>query len=100
MAGDVALHLEGTAGALGREEPYRGHSGVRQYLADVDDLWDELTVHAEDFRVVPGSVIVLGSVSGRRAGATVRRAAVWTWRLREGLVTYLRVADMGDLVRP
>jgi hypothetical protein len=30
----------------------------------------------------------------------VRRAAVWTWRLREGLVTYLRVADMGDLVRP
>jgi ketosteroid isomerase-like protein len=100
VAPDCELHLDGTASLIGRTEPYRGHAGFRQYAADVEHAWDDLRLHAEDFRVVPGSVIVLGSVSGTRDGQRVRRAAVWTWRLRNGRVTFLRVADMGDLVRP
>jgi ketosteroid isomerase-like protein len=92
---DCEIHLEGTAGVTGRTEPYRGHAGMREYFADVQQVWEELTVRADDFRVVPGSVIVLGTVSGRRAGEEIRRAAVWTWRLRDGLATYLRVSDMG-----
>jgi ketosteroid isomerase-like protein len=93
------VHLEGTGRAIGRTAPYVGHAGLRDYFADVDRVWDELELHAEDFRVVPGSVIVMGSVSGRRDGdgAEIRRAVVWTWRLRERRVVFLRVADLGEL---
>jgi ketosteroid isomerase-like protein len=89
------IHLEGTARVAGRSEPYRGHAGMREYFADVGRLWEQLSVSADDFRVVPGSVIVLGTVSGRREGQDIRRAAVWTWRLRDGRATFLRVSDMG-----
>jgi ketosteroid isomerase-like protein len=91
------VHLEGTGRAIGRSEPYLGHAGLREYFADVGRVWDELALHAEDFRVVPGSVIVMGSISGRRDGADIRRAVVWTWRLRERRVVFLRVADLGEL---
>jgi ketosteroid isomerase-like protein len=95
VAPDCEIHLEATARSAGRTEPYRGHAGMREYFADVGQVWDELSVRAEDFRVVPGSVIVLGSVTGRRNGEEIRRAVVWTWRLREGRATFIRVSDMG-----
>jgi ketosteroid isomerase-like protein len=91
------VHLEGTGRAIGRTTPYVGHAGLRDYFADVERVWDELELHADDFRVVPGSVIVMGSVSGRREGTAIRRAVVWTWRLRERRVVFLRVADLGEL---
>jgi ketosteroid isomerase-like protein len=90
------LYLEGTAQALGRTEPYRGHDGLREFFADVAHVWEQLTLHAEDFRVVPGSVVVMGHVSGVREGRRMRRAAVWTWRLENGKATYIRVTALGD----
>jgi ketosteroid isomerase-like protein len=96
-APDCELHLDGTARAIAREKPYRGHDGVREYFADVARVWDALTLHADDIRAVPGSVIVMGHVEARRAGVLHRRAVLWTWKLRHGLAATIRVADMGDL---
>jgi len=72
---DCEIHLEGTARQIGRTEPYRGHDGMREYFIDVERAWDELTIHATDFRVVPGSVFVMGYVSGRLDGRPFRTAA-------------------------
>jgi ketosteroid isomerase-like protein len=94
---DCELFLEGTARVAGREGPYKGHEGIRAYFADVERLWEELVLHAEDYRAVPGSVIVIGHVTGRRQGLDVRRASVWTWRVREGRAVSVRAADMGEL---
>jgi ketosteroid isomerase-like protein len=91
------VHLEGTARRIGRSEPYLGHAGMREYFADVGRVWDELEIHADDFRVIPGSVIVMGSVIGSFGGEPVRRAAMWTWRMRGGRAVYLRVTDLGLL---
>jgi ketosteroid isomerase-like protein len=94
---DCELWLEGTSRAAGRIGPYRGHDGIRDYFADVERLWDELVLHAEDYRAVPGSVIVIGSVTGRREGLEIRRASVWTWRVQGGRAASCRAADMGEL---
>jgi ketosteroid isomerase-like protein len=91
------IHLVGTASRIGRAEPYHGHDGMREYFADVGRVWNELELHPQDFRVVPGSVIVMGSITGKVGGELIRRAAVWTWRLRDGRAVYLRVADLGEL---
>jgi ketosteroid isomerase-like protein len=94
---ECEIHLEGTARLAGRLEPYRGHAGVREYFADVLGTWDDLSLHATDYRVVPGSVVVMGSVHGRLGAEEIRRAAVWTWRLRDGRAVFIRVSDLGPL---
>ena len=98
LAPDCELHAGGTAEAAGHESPYRGHDGVRQYFADVAAVWEELVLHAEDFRVLPGSVVVIGHVTARRRGeAADQRSVVWTWKLRNGLAVSAQVSDMGPL---
>ena len=94
---DAELSFEGTARLAGRAGPYRGHAGLREYLADVARVWDELVLHATDFRAVPGSVIVMGHITGRRQGLEVRRSSVWTWKVKDGRATSVKAADLGDM---
>ena len=97
LAPDAELHLRGTLDRIGRSEPYRGHVGMREYYADVERTWEELTLFAEDFRAIPGAVVVMGHVEGRLGGEPVRRGAIWTWKVRDGKATEVRVADTGPL---
>ena len=100
FAADCQLHLRGTANATGRIEPYRGLDGVREYFGDVVTIWDELVLLADDFRMMPGLVMVLGRVHARREGVTATRSVLWTWHLRDGKVTSVRVADTGEAPAP
>jgi ketosteroid isomerase-like protein len=87
----------GTAELVGRTQPYRGADGMRQYIADAERVWAELTLHADDIRAISGSVVVFGRVEGREAGtgAAVERRVLWTWKLRDGRAISLRVNDFG-----
>jgi ketosteroid isomerase-like protein len=95
LSPDCELHLRGTQDLIGREEPYRGHAGMREYYDDVERTWEELTLFANDFRAIPGAVVVMGHVEGRIEGEPVRRGAVWTWKVCAGKATEVRVADLG-----
>ena len=98
IAPDCELHLE-TRRRAGRPGPYRGHDGLREYFADVERVWDELDLYLDDFRTIPGAVITMGHVEGRIGEERMRRAAVWTWKLRDGKAVSIRVADVGALDR-
>jgi ketosteroid isomerase-like protein len=101
IADECELHLSGTAELAGRTEPYRGRDGVRRYFADAAAVWDEITLHADDYRALPGTVIVLGHVDLRRAGGErARRGVVWTWRLAGGRAVSVRVSDVGEFREP
>jgi ketosteroid isomerase-like protein len=96
LAPDVVLHLQGTGSRTGREGPYVGHEGVREYFADVDRVWEELALVADDVRAIAGSVVVFGHVTGRAAGEpSVVRRVVWTWLLRDGKAVSVRADDLG-----
>jgi ketosteroid isomerase-like protein len=99
LSPECELHARGTAEAAGHASPYRGYAGVRQYFEDVSAVWDELVLHAEDFRVLPGSVVVIGHASARRGEQRMKRSIVWTWKLKDGLAVSARVSDMGPLAR-
>jgi ketosteroid isomerase-like protein len=95
LSPDCELHLRGTQDLIGREEPYRGHAGMREYYDDVERTWEELALFANDFRAIPGAVVVMGHVEGRIDGESIRRGAVWTWKVQAGKATEVRVADLG-----
>ena len=68
---------------------------MREYYADVERTWEDLKLFAEDFRAIPGAVVVMGRVEGRADGEPVKRTAVWTWKVANGKATEVRVADVG-----
>ncbi|MCW2968067.1 MAG: hypothetical protein JWM71_1839 [Solirubrobacteraceae bacterium] len=94
---DFELMPSGTAALIGREQPYRGHAGVRQYFADAEALWQDIQIDAHDFRATGGGVIVFGQVEGTAAGERIRRQVVWVWQVVDGKATSMRVTDVGGV---
>jgi ketosteroid isomerase-like protein len=80
-----------TGGILGRTEPYRGHEGMREYFRDVERVWDELILSPGEFEEVGDAILVTGRVSARSPARTISGSTGWVWRVRDGLVVYVRV---------
>jgi len=95
IASDVTFMPSGTASRLGRTEPYHGHDGIRQYFADVADVWEELTLHADDIRSTAEGVVVFGHVTGTAGGEPFEASAIWIWRVRDGKAIPMRVSSLG-----
>ena len=95
---DIELWAQPTAELVGRTEPYRGHAGVVEYLADVERAWAAFTVEPTDVRAAGGGVICFGRAEGRAHGEDrVRRLPViWVFRLRDDLVVFCRVARTAE----
>jgi hypothetical protein len=79
---DPELELEGPlASVVG--EPYRGYTGIEQWVRDIDEQFSEWRITAEDIREVGNQVISLGSIRGlgRVSGIAVQfpSAAVLTF---------------------
>jgi ketosteroid isomerase-like protein len=93
-----------TGGILGRTEPYRGHEGMREYFRDVGRVWDELVLTPREFEQVGDEILVTGRVSARSPSRMISGSTGWVWRVRNGLVVYVRVyasaAEAIAAVRP
>jgi ketosteroid isomerase-like protein len=93
-----------TGGILGRTEPYRGHEGMREYFRDVARVWDELVLSPREFEQVGDQILVTGRVSARSPSRMISGSTGWVWRVRNGLVVYVRVyasaAEAVAAVRP
>jgi ketosteroid isomerase-like protein len=75
-----------------RHDGYRGHDGLRDYIADVDRLFETFSVEIEDYRDTgDGVVIAEGRIRGTtRDGIPVDTAASWLWTCRDGKVARMQ----------
>ena len=74
-----------TGKEVGRVEPYRGPEGLRQYLADVEQVWEELRVTPSTVERRDEELLVVGRVYLRSRELGIRdMPAGWIWRLRGG----------------
>jgi ketosteroid isomerase-like protein len=80
-----------TGGLIGRTEPYRGYEGMREYFSDVARIWDELVLTPREFEEVGDAILVTGRVSARSPSRMISGSTGWVWRVRNGLVVYVRV---------
>jgi ketosteroid isomerase-like protein len=85
---DPEMRFVSMTGRLVREgEPYVGPEGLLEYFADAERLWPDLRVEVGQIQAAGDAVVVLGYVHAEAAAGAMRMPVVWTWRLRDGLVT-------------
>jgi ketosteroid isomerase-like protein len=72
---------------------YRGADAAASWFAALDESWESLTAKVATFREGPGWVLALGRVQsrGRSSGATLDVNAAAVCRLRDGLITSIRI---------
>jgi ketosteroid isomerase-like protein len=71
-----------TGKEVGRSEPYRGREGMRQYLADVERVWEELRVTPSTVQQDGERLLVVGRVYVRSRELGIRDLpAGWIWQL-------------------
>jgi ketosteroid isomerase-like protein len=75
-----------TAHVAREGKAYEGHAGIREYVADVAALWDQVDLVPLEFEAVLGVVVVIGEVHARGPAGELRAPVVWTWKLRDGRV--------------
>jgi ketosteroid isomerase-like protein len=80
-----------TGEQIGRDEPYHGHDGMREYFRDVARVWEELRLVPQDFRQVGECVLVTGRVTARSPARIMTGSTGWIWRVVGGRVVYGRV---------
>ena len=82
-----------TARVAGRGEPYRGHDGMRAYMADVARIWQELLTEPVELYEAGDVVVAVGRVYAWGAGRVIDAPAGWLFRLRGGRLVYGAVFD-------
>jgi ketosteroid isomerase-like protein len=85
MAPEIELHLSGVFPDL--EPVYRGHDGVRQFVAGFNATWDELIADSYRYEDLGDRVLTLTHLRGRsRGGIEVVLEMGHIWTLRDRLV--------------
>ena len=73
-----------TAALAGRKGPYTGYAGLRDYLTDVESLWDEMKATPIQVRMRGDDVFVVGRLYARGMELGIRDLPVaWSLTLRE-----------------
>lgn len=74
-----------TAEAVGRDAPYRGEAGLRDYLADVATVWEELQISPAEVEARGDRLLVRGRAYARSRALGIRDVPVaWIWQVRDG----------------
>jgi ketosteroid isomerase-like protein len=67
----------------GRE--YRGHDGIRRYIADMDEDWQRREIVIDEISDAGDGVLVLGTFRAvGRSGNEVNQPVAWHTRYRDG----------------
>jgi ketosteroid isomerase-like protein len=70
---------------------YVGHEGVRQFMADTEEDWEDRRIDIDEIRDLPDGVLVLGEyIATGRSGTEVRIPVAWHARFRDGLLIGLK----------
>ena len=90
---DPTIEIHTVTGMIaGRTEPYRGEKGIREYLRDVGEMWDEIELLPSEFHELSDSrLVVFGRVRARRELAVIDAPNAWLWEVGEGRIRSARV---------
>jgi ketosteroid isomerase-like protein len=72
---------------------YRGAEGVRQFFAEVDELWEWMDLNVERLieRDADVLALLLVDIKGRGSGLELQSRIAQRWTTRDGLLVAMRV---------
>jgi serine phosphatase RsbU (regulator of sigma subunit)/ketosteroid isomerase-like protein len=77
-----------TGGEAGHDAPYRGPDGLREYLADVERVWEALLITLGAVERQGNRLLAFGRVYVRSRELGIRDMPVaWIWNVEDGLFT-------------
>src|SRR5918995_11732 len=73
-------------------EPYRGHRGVREWLADIQQRLGRLGVLLGDVRDLGDDVLAIGGINlrARGSGLDMKEPMGWVFEFRDGRLARMR----------
>ena len=73
-------------------DPYRGHEGLRRFVSDMSEEWDEVRFEVDEIQDAGELLVATGRVKarGRASGVNLDVPLALVGRLREGKVAYVR----------
>jgi serine phosphatase RsbU (regulator of sigma subunit)/ketosteroid isomerase-like protein len=75
-----------TGGEVGHDAPYRGPDGLREYLGDVERVWEALLITLGSVERQGDRLLTLGRVYVRSRELGIRDMPVaWIWNVQDGL---------------
>jgi serine phosphatase RsbU (regulator of sigma subunit)/ketosteroid isomerase-like protein len=75
-----------TGGEAGHDAPYRGPEGLREYLADVERVWEALLITLGSVERQGNRLLAFGRVYVRSRELGIRDMPVaWIWNVEDGL---------------
>jgi len=88
---DRGVMMEPLSTPVERRTPYLGVDGLRRYLRDLDETWDEFAVTIANTRADGEHVVAAGSIRARQGDVIVDDPAAFCFRLRDGKVVWAKV---------
>jgi ketosteroid isomerase-like protein len=88
LSEDVVFEPASTEVAI--RAPFRGHAGMREYLAEVERDWEQFDVAVAEVREVPPYVVALGRVYARSGGFVADNPIAFVWEVRDGAIVWGR----------
>lgn len=85
----------------GRTDPYRGHSGLEQYMDDLAATWRRIELQPQSFQTLDEErTLVFGRVRAWHEAGLIDASNAWLWTVREGRIAAVQVfADPADAQR-
>jgi ketosteroid isomerase-like protein len=73
-------------------EPYRGHEGVREWLADIQQTFERFDLWLDDVRDLGDEVLAIGGIHmrSRGSGLDMKEPMGWVFEVRDGRVARMR----------
>jgi anti-sigma regulatory factor (Ser/Thr protein kinase)/ketosteroid isomerase-like protein len=88
---DRGVMLEPLSTPVQRRTPYLGISGVRRYLRDLDETWDEFAVTVGGIRAEGNYVVAAGRIYARQKSLVADDPATFVFKLRNSKVVWAKV---------
>jgi ketosteroid isomerase-like protein len=93
---DHGVMLEPLSTPVERRTPYLGLGGLRRYLQDLDETWDEFEVRIGEIRAHGDYVVAVGRIYARQQGLVADDQAGFTFKLRDSKVVWAKVYRSED----
>jgi anti-sigma regulatory factor (Ser/Thr protein kinase)/ketosteroid isomerase-like protein len=88
---DRGVMIEPLSTPVVRRSPYLGVGGLRRYLQDLDETWDQFDVRIGDTRAEGHYVVAVGRVSARQGSLVMDDPVAFVFKFRDSKVVWSKV---------